>query len=257
MSELPNSGFPSAANQTANVGSTQPEVAKLPSEKEESKKKKYKIAGIILAVLIVGVGITSILIKNSQDTRKEASSCTEQCPGNDGVLRNCHPPESDGSSADSTCSWAGRIEPCGGRNYCCPSAGGTWTTTMTACATPTPTPTLTATPSATLTPSITATPSTTITVSPTATPTATKTPTPTATATPTATTTPTKTPTPTPTPTATKTPTPTVTPTATNTPTPTVVSDTLPQSGSVETTLLLLVASMFSITLGLAIKYKN
>lgn len=63
------------------------------------------------------------------------STCTEQCPGSDGVLRSCTPPESDGSSADSLCAWAGRVEGCGGRQYCCPAAGGAWTTDMTACPT--------------------------------------------------------------------------------------------------------------------------
>lgn len=249
------------------------EVVGLPSEKELSKKKTYKIAGIILAILILGVTIASIVLKNTQDNRKEATTCVEQCPGNDGVLRSCTPPESDGSSNDSTCNVAGRIEPCGGRNYCCPSAGGAWTTTMTACATPTvtlspsltatpsatltlsptatPSATVTATPSATITVSVTATPSATVTVSITATPSATIT----ATATPTGTTTPTGTKTPTPT--GTKTPTPTPTPTITPTATPTISSNTLPASGSVETTFLLLIASFFSIALGMAIKYKN
>lgn len=261
MSEQSVVGPSSVPNPEIDQKIIQPEIAKLPSEEEEKKKKRYKIAGVILAVLIIGVSVALYFIKSNQDNRKEAASCTEQCPGNDGVLRNCHPPDSDGSSNDSTCGWAGRIEPCGGKNYCCPKAGGTWTTTMTACTTPSPTPSLTATPSATLTPSITATPSATVTVSPTATatplPTATATPIPTATTTPTPTATATPTSTSTPTPTATKTPTPTVTPTVTPTPTPTIVSNTLPASGSVETTFLLLIASLFSITLGLAIKYKN
>ncbi|MCC6711218.1 MAG: hypothetical protein IT416_02585, partial [Candidatus Pacebacteria bacterium] len=72
--------------------------------------------------------------------RQQATQCQEQCPGNDGVLRNCTPPESDGSSQDSTCNVKGRVESCGGREYCCPSPGGVWTTNMTACATPTPEP---------------------------------------------------------------------------------------------------------------------
>ena len=66
-------------------------------------------------------------------------ACREQCPGTDGVLRNCHPPESDGSSSDSICNYAGRVEFCGTQNFCCPVAGGRWTTNMTACtATPQP-----------------------------------------------------------------------------------------------------------------------
>lgn len=63
------------------------------------------------------------------------SSCTAQCPGSDGVLRSCTPPEADGSSYDSLCNSAGRAEVCGGNNYCCPTAGGTWTTDMTNCST--------------------------------------------------------------------------------------------------------------------------
>lgn len=61
------------------------------------------------------------------------STCREQCPGTDGVLRNCHPPESDGTSQDSLCNLRGRVEFCGTSNYCCPAAGGRWTTDMTAC----------------------------------------------------------------------------------------------------------------------------
>jgi len=67
------------------------------------------------------------------------STCREQCPGTDGVLRNCHPPESDGTSQDSLCNSKGRVEFCGTQNFCCPAAGGRWTTDMTACS-PTPQP---------------------------------------------------------------------------------------------------------------------
>lgn len=70
-----------------------------------------------------------------------AIKCTEQCPGKDNVLRNCTPPEKDGTSADSQCNQAGRIEVCGAKNFCCPKAGGVWTTDLTKCPNPkTPTP---------------------------------------------------------------------------------------------------------------------
>ena len=88
-------------------------------------------------------------------TKPPGNRCTEQCPGSDGVLRSCTPPEDDGSSNDSLCNLAGRVESCGNKPYCCPSAGGAWTTDMTACPT-TPTPTLTPTP--TPTPTLTPTP---------------------------------------------------------------------------------------------------
>lgn len=69
------------------------------------------------------------------------TSCIEQCPGSDGVLRSCTPPEADGSSNDSLCNLAGRVESCGGKKFCCPKPGGKWTTNMTNCSTTiTPTP---------------------------------------------------------------------------------------------------------------------
>jgi len=220
-------------------------VPEVQSLEKDDQKKKYLIGGIILLVLIVGVILVTLVVKNNQDTRKDAAQCREQCPGSDGVLRNCTPPEADGSPEESVCSWSGRIESCGGVQFCCPKAGGTWTKNMTACTTPTPTPT----PTPTLTPTPTPTPTPSITLTPTPTPTATPTPTKTPTPTPTATPTPTKTPTPTPS----ATPTPTKTPT----PTPQVVSETLPESGSTETTLFLIVGSLFLISLGITLKNKS
>lgn len=55
-------------------------------------------------------------------------SCQEECPGDDGVLRNC-----TGAQEQSLCSWQGRVESCGGDKYCCPSAGGNWTKDMKMC----------------------------------------------------------------------------------------------------------------------------
>lgn len=86
-----------------------------------------------------------------------AANCNEQCPGTDGVLRNCHPPENDGTSADSICNTRGRVEFCGSKNFCCPTAGGKWTTDMSKCPqprtpTPSPKPTLKPTPTAIPTP---------------------------------------------------------------------------------------------------------
>lgn len=90
-----------------------------------------------------------------------ASKCHEQCPGTDGVLRNCHPPESDGSSADSICNTRGRVESCGGKSFCCPTVGAKWTTDMTKCPsakTPTPSPKPTIKPTPTATPVVYPTP---------------------------------------------------------------------------------------------------
>lgn len=111
-----------------------------PTPEKKSPMKTYLIAGIILAVLAIGGLASLFLVEKPQDVRQQATQCVEECPGNDGVLRSCTPPESDGSSNDSGCNLAGRVEGCGGVDYCCPAPGGTWTTNMTACATPTPTP---------------------------------------------------------------------------------------------------------------------
>lgn len=84
------------------------------------------------------IGSTSTVTssgKGGGGTTTVTTTCTEQCPGTDGVLRSCTPPEADGSSADSLCAWAGRVETCGGKSYCCPAPGGTWTADMTKCTT--------------------------------------------------------------------------------------------------------------------------
>jgi hypothetical protein len=144
--------------------------------------------------------------------------CVEQCPGTDGVLRNCHPPEADGTSADSVCNLKGRIEFCGTKNFCCPAAGGVWSSNLALCATLTPTPTATKT----------LTPTPTVTKMPTSMPTATKTLTPTVTKMPTITPMATKTLVPTKIPTEIPTKMPTITPMATKTLVPTKIPTEIP-----------------------------
>ncbi len=133
------------------------------AQKTSQNIQPQLLVGLVLMVITLVIGIT--YIRQNQETRPQAlvvqrgGTCTEQCTGN--VLRNCTPPEPDGSSEDSGCLWRGRVESCGGQSYCCPNPGGNWTTTMTACATPTPVPTAipspTASPSATLSPTATPT----------------------------------------------------------------------------------------------------
>lgn len=121
------------------------------------------LAGLALMVVALIVGIS--FIRQSQESRSQAlvvqragGNCVEQCPGSDGVLRNCHPPESDGTAAESTCAWAGRVEFCGTQNYCCPSAGGQWAVCPTAPPTtalsPTQAPSPTVSPTTVLSPTI-------------------------------------------------------------------------------------------------------
>ena len=57
--------------------------------------------------------------------------CKESLTGN--LLQCCHPEDSDGTSKDSLCDWAGKVATCGGSDYCCPTLNGNWTTDMTKC----------------------------------------------------------------------------------------------------------------------------
>ena len=147
------------------------------------KSKFGTILVLIATVALAGIAIFTAfrlyklrqesVAPNAPTSKPAAATCTEQCPGSDGVLRNCHPPDSDGTSNDSICkaSAVGRIESCGNVDYCC--NGTTWTTIMTACQldslTPTPDSTC-ETLSFTITTTATPTASSTTTSSPTATP---------------------------------------------------------------------------------------
>lgn len=79
----------------------------------------------------------AVASKTSSTTKKKSSAstnslgCDEQCPGTDGVLRNCTNTIAVGEQ--SNCDSTGRVQACGGRNFCCPSAGGAWTDNMTSC----------------------------------------------------------------------------------------------------------------------------
>ncbi len=81
------------------------------------------------------VSLQNSISPNAPLSNPKAGSCTEECPGSDGIMRSCNPPDSNGDPSESFCSGRGRIEACGGKNYCCPSANGDWTTDMTACQT--------------------------------------------------------------------------------------------------------------------------
>jgi hypothetical protein len=71
----------------------------------------------------------------------DSIKCVEECPGADGVLRNCNPPESDGTSQNSLCGSAfkDRMEVCGDVMYCCD--GNEWTTNIKSCSPSKPSPT--------------------------------------------------------------------------------------------------------------------
>ena len=123
------------------------------------KSKKVGKTGIIVGVSIVVFLILSVvagvlLVRQNQQVAEKAA-CSQQCGVGPADLVDCSGADTDG--AVSQCTFV-RIESCGGQQYCCPSAGGSWTTDMTACAaspTPTATAVATATPTATPTPTAT------------------------------------------------------------------------------------------------------
>jgi len=120
------------------------------------KSKKVGKTGIIVGISIVlflalSVIAGVLLVKQQQTATPQAagSQCpaAEACPNSTqpNLLQSCHPADGDGTTVDSLCNQAGRVETCGPATtkYCCPSAGGSWTTNMSACnASPTPTPNL-------------------------------------------------------------------------------------------------------------------
>jgi len=116
------------------------------------KSKFGTILVLIATVILAGIAIFTAVrlyklrqeaIAPTAPTSKPAAAgdlcpAAEACPDTDGVLRNCHPPDSDGTSEDSICNTSarGRVKFCGTRNYCC--NGTSWTATMTACASTSP-----------------------------------------------------------------------------------------------------------------------
>lgn len=108
-------------------------------------KKQLGSTGVIIAVLVVvllGLGIFFgvRLVQQNQNVAERAQTVAcpqaEECPvaADSTHLRNCTPPEADNSPDEQVCDTAGKVGTCGGTQYCCPSAGGTWDTNMSACA---------------------------------------------------------------------------------------------------------------------------
>ncbi|MFA7300851.1 MAG: hypothetical protein WC069_00875 [Candidatus Shapirobacteria bacterium] len=63
--------------------------------------------------------------KTSSNNRAPVSSgCKEECPGSDGVLRNC-----TGVVGQSLCNQVNRVEMCGTKCFICPTVGGKWNVT--------------------------------------------------------------------------------------------------------------------------------
>lgn len=105
----------------------------------------WKVISAIIGIVVLSIGVIAgiFLVRQQQDIREKASgNCTDpksivQCPAPNGNLYSCDPPDSNNNAQISQCNVAGRVELCGVdgniKEYCCPSAGGAWTTDMTAC----------------------------------------------------------------------------------------------------------------------------
>lgn len=96
-----------------------------------NKKALYLLFGLIVvvtAIIFVSLRVSQQTSITPNAPTSTPLACEEQCPGSDGVLRNC-----TGTQEQSLCAWQGRKESCGGREYCCPSENGAWTTDLTRC----------------------------------------------------------------------------------------------------------------------------
>lgn len=119
-----------------------------------NRRKTIAIISIaLIAVLVAAAIYISFRLGQAGVTPSAPGSrpqaCDSQCPAasNHSLLVSCT--ASGDGTYNSLCNSAGRVEQCGGRNYCCPSAGGEWTTNMSACPQATASPTATAAPTAT------------------------------------------------------------------------------------------------------------
>ncbi|HET7099117.1 MAG TPA: hypothetical protein VFI61_02705 [Patescibacteria group bacterium] len=132
--------------------------------KSKKGNKGLIIAILVVVFLILSVVVGVILVRQNQNIAEKAVTtgdsnfcpAVEACPaaGNPSLLINCTPGETGSDPSQSTCNVTGRIESCGGAQYCCPASNGAWTTNMTACTaavitSPSPTATSSASPTAT------------------------------------------------------------------------------------------------------------
>lgn len=136
-------------------------------------KPNWKIIGAIIGIVVLSIGVIAgiLLVRQNQDIREKAAECSQggfACPdpSNTNVLRDCSTGETFPN--DSLCNFAGRVEVCGSssataKQYCCPVAGGAWTTDLTKCSISTPTATATATATVKATTTATSTSSATVT----------------------------------------------------------------------------------------------
>ncbi len=96
-----------------------------------NKKALYLFFGLVLivtAIIFVSMRVSEQTSITPNAPASSPMACDEQCPGDDGVLRNC-----TDAQEQSICVWQGIKESCGGNDCCCPSANGAWTRDMSKC----------------------------------------------------------------------------------------------------------------------------
>lgn len=141
----------------------------------KSGKTKWKVIGAIIGIIVLfGSVIAGILLVRQNQNIEEKAACTASCVNGSSLLVNCYGAGTDNDGDQMLCNLKGRVEVCGAtvtdsKQFCCPAAGGSWTTDLTKCPTVTASPTTTATATVTSTPTATATAITTSTARATAT----------------------------------------------------------------------------------------
>lgn len=114
------------------------------SSNKSKGKTNWKILGAIIGIVVLALGVIAgiILVRQQQNIQEKAAECSSggtQCPSTSDptLLRDCSTGEVYPN--DSVCDRAGKVEVCGtnssnARQFCCPSAGGNWTTNLSSCA---------------------------------------------------------------------------------------------------------------------------
>lgn len=102
-----------------------------PKKAQKLSTKGIVIASLVTVFLGLGAFLGVLLVRQNQNVEEEAVGCVQQCAVGKADLVSCDGVDTNG--AVSKCSFM-RIETCGGKEYCCPAASGSWTTDLTKCA---------------------------------------------------------------------------------------------------------------------------
>lgn len=100
---------------------------------KKSGGTNWKVISAIIGIIVLSIGVIAgiLLVRQNQDVREKASDCSikNTCTGT--TLYDCPAGETDAN--ESVCDRQGRIEMCNGAQYCCPQAGGNWTSDLSKC----------------------------------------------------------------------------------------------------------------------------